>query len=302
MGSLTSQPVLPPPPSADAMIRQAIRKVQTIATLPEITSEIIRVAQDPTASAQTLKKIISNDPALVTRILKVVNSAFYGLAGQITGIDRAIVILGFNEIKSIALISGFGDMIKNASLSGPFTAKDLWRHCVAVGIASREIAKLTRDIAPPEAFLAGLIHDLGLLVHLQLNAAKLSLVCQTVEHRLAMKAGPVNFCAVERSILGIDHEQLGQALTENWNFPTMFQQVIGFHHHPKQAMGDFGLVGLVHIADTIVCKGAHGFNLTAVQQEIEPSELERLRLDPEKLQKVNENLTPMIDEVLGHFK
>src|SRR5580700_5949090 len=125
MAAIPSQPIAPPPPSADTMIRQALRKVQTIATLPEITSEIIRIAEDPSASANTLKKIISNDPALVTRILKVVNSAFYGLPGQIKGIERAIIVLGFNEIKSIAVMSGLGDLLKGATLGGTFTAKDL---------------------------------------------------------------------------------------------------------------------------------------------------------------------------------
>src|SRR6478609_1934978 len=123
------------------LVQQAIKKITSIATLPEVTNQIISIVEDPKSSASALHKIVSHDPALVTRILKVVNSAFYGLPGQIGSIERAIVLLGLNAVKNIAVAASMGQLFRGAKLCEGFTAKDLWRHCIAVGVLSREICK-----------------------------------------------------------------------------------------------------------------------------------------------------------------
>src|SRR5436190_13517394 len=123
------------------LVQQAIKKITAIATLPEITSKIIEIVEDPKSTAAALHKIVSHDPALVTRILKVVNSAFYGLPGQIGSVERAIVLLGLNAVKNIAVAASLGQLFRGARLCDKFTPKDLWRHCIAVGVAARDLAK-----------------------------------------------------------------------------------------------------------------------------------------------------------------
>src|SRR5689334_8842359 len=124
-----------------AIVLEAVKKVTTLATLPEVTTQIISTVEDPKSSASQLHKIVAHDPALVTRILKVVNSAFYGLPGQIGSIERAIVLLGINAIKNIAVAASLGQLFRGVKLCDGFTAKDLWKHCVAVAVTSRELAK-----------------------------------------------------------------------------------------------------------------------------------------------------------------
>src|SRR5215469_1481633 len=118
-------------------VMEVVKKVTTIATLPEVTVQIIKTVEDPKSSAQQLHKIVSHDPALATRILKVVNSAFYGLPGQIGSIERAIVLLGLNGIKNIAVAASLGQLFRGAQVSPHFSAKDLWSHSVAVGVMCR---------------------------------------------------------------------------------------------------------------------------------------------------------------------
>src|SRR4028119_1507034 len=107
-------------------VHEAVRNVTTIATLPEVTAKIIATVEDPKSSAQALHKIVSHDPALVTRILKVVNSAFYGLPGQIGSIERAIVLLGLNAVKNIAVAASLGQLFRGAKLCEGVAAHDLW--------------------------------------------------------------------------------------------------------------------------------------------------------------------------------
>ncbi len=278
-----------PLPDSQALIADALRKVSTIATLPEVTARIIRTVEDPKSTASLLHKIVSHDPALVTRILKVVNSAFYGLPGQVGSIERAIVLLGLNAVKNIAVAASLGQLFRGAELCAGYSAKDLWTHCIAVAVTARELARQMKSPIADEAFLAGMIHDVGLLVSLQLWPEKLRQVCETA------KAKQQNFCEVERAILGVDHQQLGHGLAEQWKFPRTCQLVAGFHHQPQTLSDDNRLlVTLVHIADVLCCQSSHGFNLTASTETIDPTLLRDMKIDPSIVEQVRGNLDALV--------
>jgi HD-like signal output (HDOD) protein len=262
------------PPDNTALVQAAVKKVSTIATLPEVTAQIIKTVEDPKSSAGQLHKLVAHDPALVTRILKVVNSAFYGLPGQIGSIERAIVLLGVNAIKNIAVAASLGQMFRGAKLCEGFTAKDLWTHCIAVGVTAREMARQMKVPVADEAFIAGMIHDVGILVSLQIQPEQLRTACERARTEGA------NFCEIERDVMGMDHQQLGQALAEQWKFPRSCQLVAGHHHRPTTLADQHRLlVTLVFVADTICCQSKHGFNLTALNQKLDDAGLADVQLD-----------------------
>src|SRR5262245_13482371 len=234
------------PADPKALVAKALSKVTSIATLPEVTIQIIKIVEDPRSSAAQLHKIIAHDPALVTRILKVVNSSFYGLPGQIGSIERAIVLLGLNAVKNIAVAASLGELFRGTKLCEGFTAKDLWTHCVGVAATARHLAREMKLPFADEAFLAGMIHDIGILVSLQTFPEKLQQTCEKV------KATGANFCETEREIVGVDHQMLGGAIAEQWKFPRSCQLVAGHHHEPT-ILSDINrtMVTLVFAADTL---------------------------------------------------
>jgi HD-like signal output (HDOD) protein len=267
------------------LIRVALAKLNAIATLPEVTSKIIATVEDPKSSAAQLHRIVSHDPALVTRILKVVNSAFYGLPGQIASVERAIVLLGLNAVKNIAVAASLGQMFRGVKLCDGFTARDLWTHCIAVAVVSRDLAKQAKLALADEAFLAGMIHDIGILVSLQTWPEPLRAACDRA------KAG-TPFIDAETEIVGVDHQLLGKALAEKWQFPMSCQLVAGHHHNPETlADGSRTLVTLVHIADTLCCQQKQGFPLTAQSQVISPELPGAIGIDPAIVEKVRANLS-----------
>jgi HD-like signal output (HDOD) protein len=285
MASAVATPVDP-----KQYVQDALKKISAIATLPEVTSKIIATVEDPKASAATLHKIVAHDPALVSRILKVVNSSFYGLPGQIGSIERAIVLLGLNAVKNIAVAASLGQMFRGVKLCEEFTAKDLWTHCMAVAVTSRELAKqMTLPIAD-EAFLAGMIHDLGLLVSLQTAPELLRAACEKA------KGSEASFCEIEREVIGVDHQQLGQGLAEQWKFPRSCQLVAGHHHNPA-ALSDNNrvLVTLVYVSDTICCQANRGFNLTALRQRLDDGEVAGVKLDMLLIERTRTNLPSLLD-------
>ncbi|HEV2293845.1 MAG TPA: HDOD domain-containing protein [Tepidisphaeraceae bacterium] len=271
-------------------VDEAVKKITGIATLPEVTNKIIATVEDPKASASTLHKIVSHDPALVSRILKVVNSSFYGLPGQIGSVERAIVLLGLNAVKNIAVAASLGQMFRGVKLCEEFTAKDLWTHCMAVAVTSRELAKQMKLPIADEAFLAGMIHDLGLLVSLQVSPELLRAACERA------RTSEATFCEIEREVVGVDHQQLGAALAEHWKFPRSCQLVAGHHHHPAALSdGHRMLVTLVYVADTICCQANQGFNLTALRQKLDDAELGGVKLDLVLIEHTRANLPALLD-------
>jgi HD-like signal output (HDOD) protein len=272
-----------------ARVLDAVKKVNSFATLPEVTSKIIATVEDPKSTAGTLHKIVSHDPALVTRIMKVVNSAFYGLPGQIGSIERAIVLLGLNAIKNIAVAASLGQLFRGAKLCDGFTPKDLWTHCIAVGVTARELAKQMKLPVADEAFLAGMIHDVGLLISLQTAPEQLRQVCEVA------KTSDRAFIDLEREVMGMDHQQLGTCLAEQWRFPKNCQLVAGHHHQPS-ALGEGNrlLVTLVYVADTICCQSTHGFNLTAMHQRLDELELRDVQLDSTLIARTAANLDELV--------
>ena len=270
------------------LLRDTVARLNSLATLPEVTVKIITTVEDPRSTAAQLNKLVSHDSALVARVLKVVNSAFYGLPGTINSVDRAIVMLGLHAVKNIAVAASLGQMFRGAKLCDDYTAKDLWSHCLGVAVVARELARRVKLPLADEAFLGGMIHDIGLLAALQSWPEQLKSICDQ-----ASAQGKFTEC--ERGIVGIDHAQLGEAVAARWQFPAACCSVAAHHHRPVGAPQEHrALVSLVHIADILCCHAGHGFPLTAVDQQIDLAAAASLGIATEVIDAVRSDLKSII--------
>ncbi|MGA2501426.1 MAG: HDOD domain-containing protein [Tepidisphaeraceae bacterium] len=247
-------------------LAELLGSLHTIATLPEITLRITECINDPASTVADLHRVLGGDPALVSRLLRLVNSAFYARATEIDSIQRAIVLLGFDAVHHLALAATMGQLFRGAHICEGYTGRDLWTHCIAVAAVSRELAHRTRCSAPEEVFLAGLLHDLGLLVSLQVCRGQLRRVCEQV------RAGNTTFSTAELEIIGVGHEQLGSALARHWKFPESVCVVAAHHHDPSTTAPRWQTIaGIVHVADAICCCRSIGFDLTARLDTLDPA-------------------------------
>ncbi len=271
--------------AAKALVDSAIAKVGEIATLPEVTVRIIKIVEDPTSTARDLHDVIKNDPALSARLLKVVNSAFYGLPGQIASVDRAIVLLGLSAVKNISIAASMAQLFNAGVSAAGFSGVELWRHAIAVGVAARQIVRVQGKPAVEESFLAGLIHDLGLLVERQVYGKQIAEVIARHE------AASTNFWELEQEIIGADHQAFGMALANKWRFPMHLCNTIGYHHKPLElADSNRGLPCLIHIADILACQSELGFNQTAIGTELNDDILELVGIGRDDLEEIASEL------------
>ncbi len=272
-------------------LQKAMSRVTEVSSLPEVTSRIVEIVEDPRATTREIRDLVQSDPALATRILKVVNSAFYGLPAQIASLERAILMLGLSVVKNLALAASLSQLIKGGRITEHFEARDLWRHCLAVGVCARLIAKSARVVQPDEAFVAGLVHDMGLLVTQQVFSEKVTQIAQICT------AEPQDYRAVERQIIGADHEAFGGALAAKWKFPAGLRNAIAHHHEPCSLQPEFQKVAAaVYLADVVAARSQIGYWLTAGAQEIESEILALAEIQEDQLLEIAEQLPDAVTE------
>lgn len=272
--------------SREEVVASTVREISHIATLPEITLKIIELVEDPSSTANDLHNVISNDPALCSRILKVVNSSFYGLPGQIGSINRAIVLLGLNAVKNIAISASLAKLFRGGQLCPAFAARDLWTHSIGVATASKMIADVLKLGVPDEAFLAGLMHDIGIMVEMQADRHKLIDVVNEIYHG-AGKPPKASMLDAEQQHFGATHQDFGRGLCERWKFPQAFSAVTGHHHAPLELpSGGRTLACIVYVADRLVSEIDDAFRLDLMSLEIDQAVLDEIKLSREQLDQV----------------
>ncbi len=280
-------------------VTNAIREISHIATLPEITMKIVELVEDPKSTAQDLHKVISNDPALCSRILKVVNSSFYGLPGQIGSINRAIVMLGLNAVKNIAIAASLAKLFRGGELTHNFSARDIWSHCNVTAAAAKMLASALKLGLSDEAFLGGLIHDIGVMVEMQYDRNKLI----EVVRKVAGEGKGVPQCDMlqaEQEVFGANHQEFGAGLCEKWKFPKSFAFVTGFHHRPMELpFENRTLTCLIHVADRVAGDVTAGYRLDLTRTQQDPAVMEHLKLTTERLTDTRDQLNANLKDLTG---
>ncbi len=280
---------------ANAVVEQALASIGDLATLPEVTIKIIEIVENPRSTARELHGVIKNDPALSMKILKVVNSAFYGLPGQVASVDRAIILLGLSAVKNIAIAASIARLFKGKRISEQFRAADLWLHSVAVAVAARSLAKCSpHPVMTDEVFVTGLIHDIGMLVERQMfpdGFAEVINRCSRTD---------IDFLECEREVVGADHQAFGVGLTTKWKFPRHLRAAVGFHHNPEALSVELrNMATLIQVADVLCCQEKIGFYLTAQHKSVTEQMLDALSITSEEVEQIRESLTEQVTEAEG---
>ncbi len=222
-----------------------------LSSLPFIYIKINEAVNNPRSSIKDISEIISGDPGLTSRLLRLVNSAFYGFPSKIETVGRALLMVGTQQMRDLALATSVMSLFKG--IPGHLVSMEsLWRHSVACGIAARMLAAARQSEANVELFFtAGVIHDIGRLViykKIPETAQEMILRCRDSKEPLYL---------VEKEMLGFDHCDLGRMLAQSWNLPPSLEEVLACHHFPQEAKQYPVETGVVHIADYI----AHAIQL-----------------------------------------
>ncbi|MHC4871024.1 MAG: HDOD domain-containing protein [Planctomycetota bacterium] len=232
-------------PIDSAKARKKIEAITDLPTLPTVASQIVAIANSPKTSATDVGALINNDQALTTKVLKLVNSSFYGFPQQIKTINHAIVILGFNKVKNIVLTASVFDLTKGKD-GDRIDIRKFWEHSLGCAIAAQIVAQhLGRGLSPDDAFVGGLLHDFGKIIFDQFLPDEYDPV---IKH---CKENKTLIRTSEKEILGFDHSQVGTWLAEMWKLPVGLVTAIRYHHLPQSAREEREMAAAVHIGDIL---------------------------------------------------
>lgn len=227
-----------------------LKRIRDIPSLPEVVTRILGIISEPNTPASQIAKLISYDPGLTSKVLRMVNSAAYGFQRQISSIQHGIMILGFNTVRGLVLSASIFKMFEGTAKAQGLDHKQFWEHSLGTAIAARVLAQSMRIPEADDVFSAAMLHDIGKVVldvhfgpdyHQVLHAARL---------RAIPFHGPA-FYQLEEEMLGVTHADIGHFLASKWKLPLTITEVIEFHHAPHKAQNCGTLVHLVALANEL---------------------------------------------------
>ncbi|MCC7089779.1 MAG: HDOD domain-containing protein [Chloroflexi bacterium] len=222
-----------------------LEAVEALPPLPAVALRVMEVAQNPKSSASDLALVVSSDPGLSGRLLRVVNSAAYRRAREITSVQEALVTVGFVQARNMAISGAIAGAYAPDALNALFRIDTFWRHSIAVAFKAAELAGRGRRLDVPSAFTAGILHNMGRLAMFYADPAGLDQAVAVAMQR------ETTLEQVEQELLGFDHAEIGGRLAAKWNLPAAIQAAIAHHHGDMEV--ETTLAGCVAAADRYVC-------------------------------------------------
>ncbi|MFZ0726759.1 MAG: HDOD domain-containing protein [Desulfobacterales bacterium] len=269
--------------TAEELKQRILRNLNELPPMPQIVFKAHDIMDSASSSTKQVADLIETDQAIAAKVLKLANSAYYGMSGKVSSIQHAAVVLGDKALGELITLAGTSSLLGNRLYGYEMDSGELWRHCMTVAFGSKIIAGRHHPHLENDAFSAGLIHDVGKLVLDRPVLNRKSLFDEL------MAAGDKTFLSAENRILGFDHADIGYDICQHWRIPDSLATAIRYHHRPNEAVDD-DLVAIVSMADTIaIMAAAMGMvgrietGIEAVLYMVDDAVMERLALEEKDL-------------------
>jgi len=260
-----------------------------LGSIRNTVGQLLSVIADPNSSAVDLTKILIIDPPLSVKILTRANSALLGGSIKIKSIQEAIVRLGYNEVRDLALTQKIFDFFNFSDKYGQYSGKELWKHSIAVALLSKYIFERLFGTHNKYVYTAGLLHDIGIIIENQFISEKFqNILMISIQSKKDMEE-------IEEVVLGFTHAEIGMVLAEKWQLPDNLIDAIGYHHHPDRS--DFinrAVLLCLHLADQIAHQEKIGYSDSRENQLSIQKSMEELKLPQTEM---NNIITKVKDEI-----
>lgn len=264
-------------------IRSKLKNVAELATLSPVALRAIQILNDSEVNVGKVTETVTLDQSMTAKILKLVNSSFYGFQGKISSLSQAIILLGFNTVRSIILSVSVLQTFSGGAKCSLFDIGRFWEHSVGTAFIAKRLAEQVRYRQPEDAFVAGLLHDVGRVFIIQFLRSEFERIV------VLRKEQDLSIREAEEKVLGVDHSWIGGTIVKNWNFPSDLCCGIGYHHAPDAlANREDGLfsASIIHLSD-ILCRGLNlGFAGDDFVPEVNIIAWEKLSLSLEDVKRL----------------
>lgn len=278
-----------------AIVDAILRDIDNIPPIPDIAFRAIQLMMKKESTADELGRLISEDIGLTANILRLCNSAYYGLPRTVSSLTQAVMYLGFHTVRNLILTCSIRSYYSARDQIYGYEPNGIWLHSVACAITSELICKEYQPDYADQAFTAGLLHDFGQLV----LGMRIADTGETIEE--AMVENDWTDIKAERSILGISHDLLGAVLAYKWNLPSDLTRTIRFHQALNESRGPHLLTAIVHLADAITLKLGYGIRIPQMAFPLKSSALSLIGLSVEEAKLLGSLAKDRVEEHAGLF-
>lgn len=273
-----------------ALIKASIDKMPS---LPTTVTKILEICNNPKTSPADLNKVISLDPVLMGKVMKLINSAYYGLSQEVTSLVRAIIMLGINTVKNLALSTAVLGTLGKANQFQALNMDGFWRHSLCVGVTSKLIAK-KRKTDPrfvEEYFIAGLLHDIGKIpLNNKLSAEYVTAMSLSDHDHLPLYAS-------EKAAIGISHNEVGAMIVEVWKLDDAIRDAVSYHHEVNQYGGENrDILFTVALANYFANFFEIGFSGDRYPEKLSADIFSYLGVDMDYLEEIEDTVASEIDK------
>ena len=281
----------PSQPAAGVTPAQLVSGVVRLVSLPEVCLRVGEMLEDPRTTATDLGRVIGRDTGLTARLLKIVNSAFYGFPSRIETVSRAVTIIGMRELRGLVLAASAIEAFSKVP-NDVLNMAHFWRHSVYCGVVAQLLAQRCNVLHSERLFVAGLLHDIGKLIICHKLPGRARLVQQRTE-----ESGLFDF-EVERQVLGFDHAEVGGELMRQWRMPEVLVDAVRWHHAPEESAEAVLDTCLVHMANVMTVIAEEGLELEANLQPVSPLAWKLTGLDEDATHEILVEAGPRFTEAL----
>ena len=268
-----------------------VNEVREMPPLPQSIIQILEIVNNDKSSSQELAKVFERDPTLAVNILKLANLPVYGFTSKISTINHAIVCLGLEMVKSIALTSCTHEMLNKEIPAYSLGEGMLWQHAISCATCARIIAQRIGYKDNEEAYIAGLLLDIGKIILSGFAEDEFNQVSERAEKN------KIPFNIAEQEVLGFGHPQVGGRIIKKWNLPSALVEAVQHHHQPNNTKTHKTLTNIVHLADAISCMLGIGLGCDGLMYEFEENTLGVLGLNKEDVESIMIELADKIQKV-----
>ena len=276
--------------TSDDLKSMIIQDIKDLPPMPQVVIKIQHLIANLNSDTKQLAEIIESDQAIAAEVLKMANSAFYGMSGKISSIHQASLLLGYQTLGEIVTMAGTADLLAGKMPGYGYDSHDLWRHSLSVAFSSKLIAEMTHSDLIYEAHTAGLIHDVGKIILDRHVMAKKDEIADY------MSQEEKTFLDAERYFFGFDHAEIASEICRAWKIPDTIALAIGCHHQPSISNGD-KLSYILHMADYVATMGGIGYDDDDILCQPEKGAMDFLGLSQEKIG----DMIPKVIEAVAQF-